>query len=220
MRRRLFVFAAASAAPPVRAAAGLPVLQRMFSAAAIAYGRHTFDTLAHDAAALPPLERLVFANLAINRSIEFASDSTLGEDDLWLTPIELLARGRGDCEDIAIAKYFVLLAGGFAAEGLRLLYARHRDRARPGLVSAHVVALAADPFIDPFVLDNLNTLPLPLSERDDLEPVFAFDLDQLREGANGRVLAPASARLPSWRHLLARWAVQRAPIVSFRGRAH
>lgn len=224
MRRRSVVFAAASlaAASAARAAAGAPLWSTRFSAAALAQGRRLFETLAHDAAALPPAERIVFANLAINRCVEYAADSTLGATDVWLTPAELLALGRGDCEDIAIAKYFVLLAGGSPADGLRLMYAWRRDAA--GCVSAHVVALAADPFIDPFVLDNLTALVMPLSEREDLEPVFSFDLVHLREGAIGRVCGSSITRLSSWRHLLVRWAIQRDgqrdAIVSFARRAH
>ena len=49
-------------------------------------------------------------------------------DDYWASPLETLDKGRGDCEDYAIAKYFSLLAAGVPVARLRLVYVRAHDR--------------------------------------------------------------------------------------------
>ena len=175
---------------------------------ALAHARHDFDELAHDVADLPSAERLVFANIAINRLVVLADDLELGAVDIWQTPIEVLARGRGDCEDIAIAKFFLLLAAGANPAEVRLLYARRRSPAMPGLATAHVVALARHPFADPLVLDNLNPIALPVSCRDDLEPVFSFDCAQLWAGVGGPCHGRAPERLHAWGAVLERMASQ------------
>lgn len=187
----------------------------------LAIGHGVFDTLAREAASLPPPERIAFVNVEINRRIDFIDDAVLGESDVWLAPFESLARGLGDCEDIAIAKFFLLLAAGFAPGGVRLLYARYRDLSVPGLTTAHLVAIARQPFADPFVLDNLNLMLLPVSQRSDLEPVFSFDRAHLWEGVDGPARGSSVERLPAWRHLLQRMAREHDDgIVSFPGRPH
>lgn len=187
----------------------------------LAIGHVRFDELVREAAALPPLARIAFVNVEINRRIDFIDDAVLGEDDVWLAPFEALARGQGDCEDIAIAKFFLLLAAGFDPQAVRLLYARYHDLSVPGLATPHLVAIAGVPFDDPFVMDNLNLILLPLSQRTDLEPVFSFDRTQVWEGANGRAHGSSVALLPAWRRLLQRMAAQHDDgIVSFTGRPH
>lgn len=187
----------------------------------LAIGHATFHALVREASLLPPPERIVFANVEINRRIDFVDDAALGENDVWLTPFEALARGEGDCEDIAIAKFFLLLGAGFDPDDVRLLYALYHDHAVPGLKVPHLVAIARAPFDDPFVLDNLNLMLVPLSQRSDLEPVFSFDRAHLWEGANGPAHGSSVALLPAWRHLLSRMAKQHDDgIVSFPGRPH
>lgn len=187
----------------------------------LAIGHGIFDALVREAASLPPLERIAFVNVEINRRVDFIDDAVFGENDVWLTPFETLARGLGDCEDIAIAKFFLLLAAGVDAAGVRLLYARYRDPSVPGLTTAHLVAIARQPFADPFVLDNLNLLLLPLSQRSDLEPVFSFDRAHLWEGADGPAHGSSPDRLPAWRRLLERMAREHDDgIISFPGRPH
>lgn len=170
--------------------------------------RHLYDALARAAARLPMPDRIVYTNIVVNRRIAYADDTALGSNDVWQTPIESLARGRGDCEDIAIAKFFLLLAAGVEPRAVRLLYARWCDESVPGVETPHVVAVARDPFDDPFVLDNLNLIVLPLSQRGDLVPVFSFDRADLWRGISGVRQGAAAQRLPAWRDVLARLAAQ------------
>jgi predicted transglutaminase-like cysteine proteinase len=163
-----------------------------------------FESLADGAARLPLRERFAFVNDAINRCVAHADDAEQFGGDVWLTPLETLALGRGDCEDSAIAKFFLLLAAGSPPSALRLLYARHRPLATPSVVQAHVVALARLPFVDPLALDSLNPMAVALSHRSDLEPVLSFDRDRLWLGVQARDCGCAPTRLRPWRELLAR----------------
>ena len=61
-------------------------------------------------------------NRAINLAIRPGSDlATYGEPDVWATPLATFARGSGDCEDYAIAKFVALGKAGVAPEDLRIV---------------------------------------------------------------------------------------------------
>ena len=210
MLRRLFGLACACAVAPAWAQSCRDAECLRLTPQALAHARRHFADLAHAVSELPPAQRIGFVNAAVNRLVTLADDAELGAVDVWLTPLETLARGRGDCEDIAIAKFFLLLAGGVDAGGVRLLYARRCDPATHGHVTAHVVALARTPFADPLVLDNVNPIALPVSLRDDLEPVFSFDRTQLWSGVRGPCHGGAPQRLRPWRDVLGRVVTQQS----------
>lgn len=66
--------------------------------------------------------RLGEINRAINLAIRPGSDlATYGEPDVWATPLATFARGSGDCEDYAIAKFVALAKAGVAPEDLRVV---------------------------------------------------------------------------------------------------
>src|SRR4051812_23479217 len=66
--------------------------------------------------------RLGEINRAINLAIRPASDLTEhGEIDVWSSPLATLARGNGDCEDYAIAKFTALRRAGLSADDLRIV---------------------------------------------------------------------------------------------------
>lgn len=72
---------------------------------------------AHDGRA-----RLGQVNRAVNLAIRPGSDLALyGENDVWSSPLATLAKGAGDCEDYAIAKFVALRQAGVAAEDLRIV---------------------------------------------------------------------------------------------------
>lgn len=148
-------------------------------------------------------------NEFFNRRIVFADDLDVwGAADYWTSPLEVLQRGRGDCEDFAIAKYFALRASGVPAERLRLVYVRAQTVGRdgsPGMVIPHMVlAYYARPMDDPLVLDNLVGEVLPASRRPDLTPVFSFNSEGLWQGVAGGSAGDPLQRLSKWREVLAR----------------
>ena len=66
--------------------------------------------------------RLQAANEGINALLTYASDDEIyGVGDYWATLQESMARGRGDCEDIAIAKMWLLNAAGVELSNMRLV---------------------------------------------------------------------------------------------------
>jgi predicted transglutaminase-like cysteine proteinase len=114
-------------------------------------------------------------NNYVNESIEFGTDQdNWGVRDYWTSPDELFALGSGDCEDYAIAKYFILLKHGIDAERLKLWYVSSS-------VGAHMVLAydwnPAPSTYDPLILDNIVPMVLPLSQRTDLVLIFSFDRD-------------------------------------------
>jgi predicted transglutaminase-like cysteine proteinase len=170
-----------------RAIAALPLLQ----------------TMLQQAASVDDEARLEAVNVFFNRRIVFAEDSqTWAQADYWTSPIELLAQGRGDCEDYAIAKYFSLLATGMPSSRLRLVYVRAQVGAD---IQAHMVlAYYAQANAEPLILDNLITSVRPASRRPDLVPVFSFNSDGLWQGMGAQSTGDPQARLSRWRDVVAK----------------
>jgi predicted transglutaminase-like cysteine proteinase len=94
-----------------------------------------------------------------------------GQVDYWATPAETIASHGGDCEDFAIAKYFLLKELGFPIERLRITYVRATKINQPHMVLAYYAA----PGDEPLILDNLDGRVRPASERADLVPVYSFN---------------------------------------------
>ena len=141
-------------------------------------------------------------NQYVNRRIVFATDQEAwGEVDYWASPLEALRKGRGDCEDYAIAKYFSLLAAGMPASRLRLVYVR--ARLDDGEVQAHMVLAYQPPDGgEVLVLDNLVEEVLPTTQRSDLSPVFSFNSEGLWQGLSATSAGDPSARLSRWREVM------------------
>jgi predicted transglutaminase-like cysteine proteinase len=156
-----------------------------------------------------PTDKLRRVNEFFNRRIQFADDQQVwGQSDYWATPMETLAKGRGDCEDFTIAKYFTLLNAGIPNEQLRLVYVKARIGGQAStLVQAHMVlAYYPSPDAEPLVLDNLITDFRPASRRPDLVPVFSFNSQGIWQGAGGNDPQGAGGigRLSRWQDLLQR----------------
>jgi predicted transglutaminase-like cysteine proteinase len=79
--------------------------------------------LAETAGANPDLKLRALQRLF--RGIDYHSD---GSVDLWAPPLEVFRDRRGDCEDVAIAKYVLLRLLGFPEDSLLLLVVWDRKR--------------------------------------------------------------------------------------------
>jgi predicted transglutaminase-like cysteine proteinase len=152
------------------------------------------------------LAKLAGVNQFFNRRIVFASDAEVwGQADHWASPLELLGKGRGDCEDYVIAKYFSLLAAGVPVARLRLVYVRAQVGGPGGELLAHMVlAYYASAGAEPLILDNLIGEIRPASRRADLQPVFSFNGDGLWQGTGAQSAGDPVARLSRWREVLAK----------------
>lgn len=162
-----------------------------------------WEKLMSDARPLDATEKLRRVNEFFNRRVQSAEDQQIwGQSDYWATPMETLAKGRGDCEDFTIAKYFTLLNAGVPNDQLRLVYVRARiGGPASSITQAHMV-LAYYPTADaePLILDNLITELRPASRRPDLLPVFSFNSQGIWQGS-----AASSARSPGGTSNLSRW---------------
>jgi predicted transglutaminase-like cysteine proteinase len=147
--------------------------------------------------------RIRAINTFFNRQILYRDDrETWGVIDYWASPLEMLGKGQGDCEDYAIGKYFSLIAAGIPSVKMRLVYVRAQ---LGGTIQAHMVlAYYPEPTAEPLILDNLISEIRPASRRPDLAPVFSFNAEGLWQGVQGSSAGDPSARLSRWRDLLAK----------------
>lgn len=119
-------------------------------------------------------------NAFFNNNIQGAADAASTGGDYWQSPLETLVRGRGDCDDFAMAKYISLRLLRIPPERLRVAVMKY-------LFDYHAVLLlfpASEH--DPWVLDNwsfkyfgvFGSHILRLSERVEhhrLEPVWGVN---------------------------------------------
>ncbi len=143
--------------------------------------------------------QLTAANDFINQN-QFVDDIIhWNKEDYWATPLQTIVTEGGDCEDFAVAKYFTLTEMGMSADKLRLTYVKALT-----LDQAHmVVSYYASPNEIPLVLDNLDPVIRPATERDDLLPVYSFNGDGLwlNKQQNAEYVDDSS-RLSLWQQLL------------------
>lgn len=159
--------------------------------------------------------KVELVNQFFNRLPSVTDERLWGQRDYWATPVELLGRNGGDCEDFALAKYFTLRAAGVPDDRLRVTYVR-AWLAREGRVESHMV-LAYYPFpdADPLILDNLDREVRPVSERTDLTPTMSFNAEGLwsakQRGQHGRI--GEVSRIGHWNELLARMREQHSGVL-------
>lgn len=145
------------------------------------------------------LERLKAVNRFFNM-FRFIDDIKLwGVSNYWASPIEFIGVNGGDCEDYSIAKYFTLLELGIADEKMRITMVKAVK-----LNQYHMVLAYYDtPSAMPLILDNLDGVIKPASQRNDLVPIYSFNASQLwlnKEKGRG-ILSGNSSKLKLWRDL-------------------
>jgi predicted transglutaminase-like cysteine proteinase len=152
---------------------------------------------------LPDVDKLSKVNTFFNRRVLYESDMAIWQqEDYWATPLEMVGRAAGDCEDFAIAKYMTLQMLGVNRQNLRLIYVR---ASAGGAVVAHMVmGYYPQPTEEPLILDNLITSVRKASQRPDLAPVFSFNADGLWTGGATVSSSDPTARLSRWRDVLER----------------
>ncbi len=152
-------------------------------------------------------EKLLKVNNFFNL-FRFIDDSKLwGETNYWATPMEFIGVNGGDCEDFSIAKYFTLLQLGVPEDKMRITMVKATSVNQYHMVLAYYDA----PSSVPLVLDNLDHVIKPATQRTDLVPVYSFNGKQLwlnKEQGRG-VLAGSSTRLEKWNDLNHRLGVDR-----------
>jgi predicted transglutaminase-like cysteine proteinase len=150
-------------------------------------------------------EVLLAVNEFFNRGIPYRTDQQHWQQvDYWATPAESLASNGGDCEDYAIAKYYLLKELGVPISRLRITYVKAIK-----LNEAHMVlAYYPQPEADPLILDNLENSVRIASERTDLVPVYVFNDDEVQVMQGN--LRGKPSQLRTWLNLQERLAAQAA----------
>ncbi|MEN9420257.1 MAG: hypothetical protein RI988_3878 [Pseudomonadota bacterium] len=148
-----------------------------------------------------------------NARIRYDSDMAVwNQQEYWASPLQTLDKGRGDCEDFVIAKYFTLVAAGVPHAKLRMAYVAisvpPAAPERPGETSvAHMVlAYYPQPSAEPLILDNVVREMHPASLRTDLSPptyVFNAEGTWRAQAGQDRRLGDAS-KMARWPDLASR----------------
>jgi predicted transglutaminase-like cysteine proteinase len=114
-------------------------------------------------------ERLEAVNWYVNKRVRFTDDDLqYGRADVWSTANETLNRGRGDCEDYAIAKLAMLRRAGIADKDLYLVVVK--DLVRRADHAILVVRAAGHMY----VLDNGTDRLLDSESIADYRPILTF----------------------------------------------
>ena len=156
----------------------------------------------------PVNDRIAAVNAFFNR-LQFIEDRSLwGKEDYWATLAETLMQGGGDCEDLALAKYFTLLQLNIPDNRLRISYTISLKFRKAHMVLTYI----PDSHADPLVLDTNSNYIFPVSRRPDLVPVYSFNrngywLAEKQNGWQGQKLGTPSM-LSKWQHVLSRMRMQ------------
>lgn len=127
---------------------------------------------------------------AVNRQRYLEDRDQFAREDLWQTPLAFVDRG-GDCEDFAIAKYFVLKLLGFSIADLRIAVLTGTERNE---VHAVLLVRVQGQW---HVLDNRYDEPTSLARYREWTPQYAlnetagFRYSSATEARSNRVGAPA-----------------------------
>jgi predicted transglutaminase-like cysteine proteinase len=126
--------------------------------------------------AAPEDKKIIEVNRFFNQ-VEYQTDiENWGKKDYWASRLEFLGKGRGDCEDFAVAKFLTMIQLGVSEKKLFLTYVKAIGYPE----AAHlVVSYYKEPDSVPFVLDNYNKTILPATQRHDLIPVYSFTANDL-----------------------------------------
>jgi predicted transglutaminase-like cysteine proteinase len=120
------------------------------------------------------IKKLHAVNTFVNM-IKYQSDSKVyGVNDYWATLYEFLGKGKGDCEDYTITKYYILKELGVDPKKMKFAYVVYKDK-RGAKISHMVLAYLTKKKVktrkDILILDNTNGRVLPASERKNITKV-------------------------------------------------
>ena len=131
------------------------------------------------------LSRLEAVNAYVNARVAFTNDSRqYGVADRWSSANETLARGRGDCEDFALAKLAMLRRAGFADRDLYFVVLKYLARRADHAV---LVVRSGGRFL---VLDNGTNRLFDSANLGDYRPVVTFTAGQRFTHGYRRSLTP------------------------------
>ncbi len=113
--------------------------------------------------------------------------------DYWASRKEFLIRGKGDCEDYVIAKYFTLIELGFKTKDFSLLQVEYKKQLHLVLTYKHNK--------EKMVLDNINKNIINLKARNDFNSLYEIQSLDLKEYKNKKITHLVTYK---WNELLQR----------------
>lgn len=115
------------------------------------------------------LDKLNSVNLAVNEAVRYQPDQrNYGQRDYWAEVNEIVARGRGDCEDYAILKMAALLRAGVPERSMSVVVLYDN-----GHRAFHaVLAVATDQ--GNFILDNLRADVYLDADQPGYQPLYSL----------------------------------------------
>ncbi len=126
------------------------------------------------------MEKLALVNDFFNRLRPMTDQKLWNTKDYWATPIEAIGMNGADCEDYSLAKYFTLVRMGIKGSKLHMTYVKALE-----LNEAHMVlAYYPTPDAEPLILDNIKRDIRPAAQRQDLKPVYSFNVEGLWTSVN------------------------------------
>ncbi len=133
------------------------------------------------------ITKLEAVNSYVNGRVRFIDDRVqFGVADRWMPASETLARGRGDCEDFALAKRAMLRAAGIPDKDLYLVVLKDLTRRADHAV---LVVRAAGRFL---VLDNGTNRIVDSSDVQDYKPILTFTANSAYTHGYRRDAAPVT----------------------------
>jgi predicted transglutaminase-like cysteine proteinase len=133
------------------------------------------------------IAKLEAVNGYVNARVRFVDDRVqFGVADRWMPATQTLARGRGDCEDFALAKRAMLRAAGVPDKDLYLVVLKDLARRADHAV---LVVRASGRFL---VLDNGTDRIVDSSEIQDYKPVLTFTASRAYTHGYRRDVAPVT----------------------------
>ncbi len=149
----------------------------------------------------PEMEKVTKINNFFNR-VPYQSDlKTWGSNDYWATMMEFLGRDRGDCEEYATAKYFMLKELGVPTSKMYISYVKATKQKIAHMVLTYFKTKRSIPL----VLDNYNKRILPATQRPDLIPIYSFNGDALylaKQKGLGKEVPSGVAKNKKWVKLI------------------
>ncbi|MBB3990563.1 transglutaminase-like cysteine peptidase [Croceicoccus naphthovorans] len=136
-------------------------------------GLNTAALSAIDAGEASLEKRIARVNAWVNARVAFTDDAKLyGKTDYWATASETLSRGKGDCEDYAIAKMELLAGLGVPRDDMYLTIAR--DLVRRADHAVLIVKIEGRSVM----LDNASDALLDGDVANDYRPILSFSADK------------------------------------------
>jgi len=130
-----------------------------------------FNQFLKEAKSFDTIKKVTRTNSYINRILPGYDKVVQQQSDYWSTPKEFLIKGKGDCEDYAITKYFTLKQLGIDKNKLYMAIVKVK-----GSKTMHMVLLYFNnKNAIPLVLDNLSWRTIGLDKRKDLSVKVIFN---------------------------------------------